>query len=256
MRIGMIGVGSLGGTLARVLASAGHTLRVANSKGAEAVRAFAEEIGAEPADANGAVEDVEMVILSVPLSAMPGLTRVIARVPEGVPIVETANYYPEFRDERIDAIDQGQTESLWTSETLGRPVIKAFNNMYAHSLGTRGTPGQTSGRLALPVAGDDAAAKLMVMRVIESIDFEPVDAGPLAESWRQQPSTPVYCTDLAAEETRRALACADRDEAVAKRSSLAAQYAELGENPSHEQLVQSNRRTFATSGMLQIGERS
>jgi predicted dinucleotide-binding enzyme len=69
MKIGIIGIGYTGGTLARKIGSAGHKVRVANSKGADAVRPFAHEIGVTAADTNGAIYGADLVILSIPLLA-------------------------------------------------------------------------------------------------------------------------------------------------------------------------------------------
>ena len=87
-------------------------------------------------------------------------------------------------------------------------MIKAFNNIYAKHLMERGRPAGTPGRIALPVAGDDAAAKAVVLRLLDELGFDGVDAGGLDESWRQQPGTPVYAQDYDAEGVRRALAAA------------------------------------------------
>jgi predicted dinucleotide-binding enzyme len=129
----------------------------------------------------------------------------------GAAIVDTGNYYPRQRDGRIDDIEAGMTENWWTGRHLGRRVIKAFNNIFADHLLRRGQPRGTPGRIALPAAGDDAAAKAKVMKVVDELGFGPVDAGGLDESWRQQPGTPVYATDLDANGVRRALAEARRD---------------------------------------------
>jgi hypothetical protein len=67
-------------------------------------------------------------------------------------------------------------------------------------------PPGTPGRIALPVAGDDAAHKRTVLRLVDELGFDPVDAGGLDDSWRQQPGTPVYGTDFDAEGVKRALA--------------------------------------------------
>jgi predicted dinucleotide-binding enzyme len=121
-------------------------------------------------------------------------------------VIDTNNYYPRQRDGRIQAIEDGLPESRYVEQQLGRPVVKAFNNIYAEHLMNLGKPSGTPGRIALPVAGDDQKAKSLVMRVVDELGFDPVDAGGLDESWRQQPATPVYTTDLDAEGVRRALA--------------------------------------------------
>jgi hypothetical protein len=90
-------------------------------------------------------------------------------------------------------------------------VIKAFNNIYAEHLRDLGRPVGTAGRIALPVAGDEDAAKAVVLRLVDELGFDGVDAGGLDESWRQQPGTPVYGTDFDAAGVRRALSQASRD---------------------------------------------
>ncbi|ALM53032.1 NADPH-dependent F420 reductase [Halomonas huangheensis] len=242
MKIGVIGIGNIGGTLARELIAAGHQVRVANSRGPDDVRPFAEEIGAEAVDTRGAVDGVGLVILAIPLSGIARLPRsLFDGVPQTVPIVTTSNYYPELGDSRIPEIDAGQVESVWVSEQLGFPVIKAFNNILAHSLANLGRPQGTEDRLAIAVAGDNAVQKRMVMGLVADIGFDPVDGGTLEESWRQQPSTPAYCCDWDAETMRKALAAAVEGEAPGKRAQLPEQFGTLGATPSHTDIVALNR---------------
>lgn len=99
----------------------------------------------------------------------------------------------------------------WVSEHLGQPVVKAFNNIYAQHLLENGVPAGTAGRIALPVAGDDPDAKAKVFALVDALGFDPVDAGPIAESWRQQPASPVYTADLDSDGVREALAKASPD---------------------------------------------
>ena len=211
MRIGVIGAGSIGGTLARYLAKLGHQVSIANSRGPESLTALATEIGATPVSAVDAATGADIVIVSIPEKAVadlpPGL---FANVPGGVVVVDTGNYYPELRDGRIDAIDRGMLDSQWVAQQIGRPVIKAFNSIYAKSLLEKGVPRGTTGRIALSVAGDSLDAKATVLRLVDDLGFDPVDGGDLDNSWRQQPGTPAYCQDLEAAALRRALAEADR----------------------------------------------
>jgi predicted dinucleotide-binding enzyme len=185
----------------------GHSVSVANSRGPETLKDLARETGAKPVTPTEAARAGELVIVTIPMKNVSKLPRnLFEGTFEGVVVVDTSNYYPRHRDGRIQAIEDGMPESRWVEQQLGRPVIKAFNNIYAEHLMNLGKPAGTPGRIALPVAGDDQKAKSVVMRIVDELGFDPVDAGGLDESWRQQPATPVYTTDLDAEGVRRALA--------------------------------------------------
>jgi hypothetical protein len=92
----------------------------------------------------------------------------------------------------------------------GISVVKALNTIRPASLASLGKPGGTARRAAIPVAGDDPAAKSVVLELANQMGFDGLDAGPLTESWRQQPGTPVYTTDLPLDAARQALADAAR----------------------------------------------
>jgi predicted dinucleotide-binding enzyme len=124
-----------------------------------------------------------------------------------------------LRDGLAQGIENGVPESRWVEKNLGRQVIKAFNNIYAEHLLERGKPAGTPGRIALPVAGDDPGAKAVVMSLVDQLGFDPVDAGNLDTSWRQQPGTPVYATDYDVEGVRRALSEATPDRTVEWRAT-------------------------------------
>jgi predicted dinucleotide-binding enzyme len=212
MKIGIIGAGHIGGTLTRRLAALGHEVRVANSRGPDSLADLARETGARAVDVRGAVRDADLVVVTIPLRKVPDLPRdLFAGAAPDLVVVDTNNYYPRQRDGRIDAIEGGTPESRWVEQHLGRKVVKAFNNIYAQHLLEKGQPPGSSGRIALPVAGDDAAAKAVVMKLIDAMGFDPVDAGSIDESWRQQPGTPVYGKDYDAAGVRRALAEAPRE---------------------------------------------
>lgn len=207
MRIGIIGAGNIGGTLTRRLTALGHTVSVANSRGPETLKDLAQETGAKPVTVTDAARAGELVIVTIPMKNLSQLPRNLFQGTfENVVVVDTNNYYPRQRDGRIQAIEGGLPESRYVEQQLGRPVIKAFNNIYAEHLMKLGKPAGTKGRVALPVAGDDENAKSLVMKIVGELGFDPVDAGGLDESWRQQPGTPVYTTDHDSEGVRRALA--------------------------------------------------
>jgi len=211
MKIGIIGAGQIGGTLTRRLTKVGHEVYVANSRGPASLAALAKETGATAVEVGQAARAGEVVVVTIPEGKIPDLPKdLFAGVSKDTVIVDTGNYYPRERDGRIAGIEAGMTESRWVASQLGRPVVKAFNNIYAKHLLELGRPAGSPGRFALPVAGDEARAKQIVMRLVDELGFDPVDAGGLDESWRQQPGTPVYGPDLDAEGVRRALAQAGK----------------------------------------------
>jgi predicted dinucleotide-binding enzyme len=210
MRIGIIGAGNIGGTLARHLIKLEHQVSIANSRGPESLTGLAAEIGATPVSVVDAVSVGGLVIIAIPTKAVADLPGLFANVPSRVVVIDTGNYHPELRDGRIDAIDRGMPDSQWVAQQLGRPVIKAFNTIVAKSLLTKGVPRGTVGRIALPVAGESPEAKAAVLRLVDELGFDAVDGGDLDSSWRQQPGTPAYCRDLEAGALRRALAEAER----------------------------------------------
>jgi len=212
MKIGIIGAGNIGGALTRRFRALGHKVFVANSRGPDTLADLAAETGATPATVEQAAQAGDVVIVTIPLKNIPSLPAgLFAKTPKNVVVVDTGNYYPQQRDGRIDGIEDGMTESRWVAHQLGRPVVKAFNNIYAEHLYKLGRPKGGPGRIALPVAGDDPTAKAVVLSLIDELGFDSVDAGGLDESWRQQPATPVYATDLDANGVRRALAKASKE---------------------------------------------
>lgn len=209
MRIAIIGTGNIGGTLTRRLTQLGHLVSIANSRGPQSLRDLAAETGAHPGTVSEVVQDAEIIIVTIPEKNIPQLPAdLFAAVPADVVVIDTGNYYPKQRDGRIEAIENGVPESRWVEMQLGRPVVKVFNNIYAKHLLEKGLPPGTPGRIALPVAGDVAAAKAKVIQLVEELGFDAVDAGGIDESWRQQPGTPCYTTDLDLQGLSRALSAA------------------------------------------------
>jgi predicted dinucleotide-binding enzyme len=210
MKIGIIGAGAIGGTLTRRLTSLGHEVFVANSRGAATLKDLAAETGATAVYTREAARIGEIVIITIPQGRVTELPKdIFWDAPRDTVIVDTGNYYPQQRDGRIALIERGLTESQWVAQQIGRPVIKAFNNIYWKHLLGKGAPPGANERIALPVSGDDAIAKSVILDLIDALGFDAVDAGPLKESWRQQPGTPAYGTDLDAQNLRHALSIAD-----------------------------------------------
>jgi 8-hydroxy-5-deazaflavin:NADPH oxidoreductase len=220
MEIGIIGAGHIGGSLTRRLAGLGHAVRVSNSRAPETLADLAAETGATAVWAGQAATDADLVIVSIPEKNVVDLAPgIVAGAKPGAPVIETNNYYPRERDGLIAEIEAGTPESVWVSEQLGVPVFKVFNGIFWKHLLEGGRSRGSAGRIALPIAGGDAAGKQIVSDLVDELGFDPVDGGTLAESWRQQPGTPVYGADLDAEGVIQALAAASPERQDAFRAA-------------------------------------
>jgi len=210
MKIGILGTGNIGKTLVTRLSQAGHDVKVANSRGPETIDAELLSSGARAVTTEDALADVEVVILSIPFNRLSSIAPLIGGLPEETVVIDTSNYYP-FRDEKIEAIELGQVESLWVTEQIGRRVAKAWNAIGSASLAKKAKPAGASDRIAIPVAADRDHDREVTMSLVNDTGLDAVDAGSLADSWRQQPGAPVYCTDLSSAEIDTALKAAERD---------------------------------------------
>jgi 8-hydroxy-5-deazaflavin:NADPH oxidoreductase len=192
--IGFIGSGMIGGTVARLCVARGYEVVLSNSRGPDTLKALVAELGpsATAATRDEAAAEGDYVVVSIPVKAFPS-------VPPGplagTPVLDTCNYYPQ-RDGHLAELDDGSLTSsgLLQRDLPGARVVKVFNNIFFKHLQSLARPGSTAGRSALPIAGDDEDAKAAVTMFLDWIGYDAVDAGPVAESWRQEPGTPVYGT--------------------------------------------------------------
>jgi len=246
MKIGLVGAGHIGTTLARTLAAAGHDVKVANSRGPDSVAAKVLETGARAVTVEGALADVDVAILSIPQVAFAGVRDLVAALPDETVVIDTSNYFPQ-RDGENTAIEAGQVESEWVSAYFGRPITKAWNaigtDSFKHRPQLKGHPD----RVAVPVAGDRARDREIGIALMNDTGFDGFDAGPLAESWRQQPGSPVYCTDLTYDEVAPALAAAERDRLPKRRDLSVLVFGERlggGVSPDWQSGVKISRALF------------
>ena len=190
--IGFIGSGMIGGTVARLSVVAGHNVVMSNSRGPETLRELVAELGplATAATAGQAAEAGDLVVVSIPVRAVGDVP---AKPLAGKPVLDTGNYYPQ-RDGQVEVLDNGALTSsgLLQHHLPDAHVVKVFNNIYYKHLESLTRPSGASDRTALPIAGDDAAAKAAVTAYLDSIGYDAVDGETLADSWRQEPNTPVY----------------------------------------------------------------
>jgi 8-hydroxy-5-deazaflavin:NADPH oxidoreductase len=244
MKIGIIGIGAVGSVLARKLSAAGHEVKVTSTAKPSELALKAKELNAIPATIEAVVKDVTVIILSVPLAAISKLPKdLFKQIPDDVAIIDTTNYNP-FRDGEIEEINNGKIESEWVSQQIGKPVVKAFSNQLANTLDNLGKPTGDENRIAMAIAGDDKNAKEKVIRLIDDVGFAAVDTGNLSQSWRQQPGTPAFCTELNATDTKQALSAAIKENATQIRDVFINKMMELAIQPSHQEIIAFSRSLF------------
>jgi hypothetical protein len=201
MRIGIIGAGHIGGTLAEHFARVGHEVAISNSRGPDTLRDLVTRLGerAQATTATDAARFGELVVVSVPLGRYRELPTAGF---DGKVVIDTSNYYPN-RDGHLEELDTDHTTSseLLQEHLAGARVVKAFNAMNGERLRDLGRPSGDPARIGIPISGDYADTKRTVAELIDQIGFEAVDAGTLAEGGRKhQPGTPVYGADLTPDE--------------------------------------------------------
>jgi predicted dinucleotide-binding enzyme len=208
--IGLIGAGNIGSQIARLAIASGYDVVLSNSRGSETLSGLVAELGpnARAGTAIDAAKAGDIVVVTIPLK---NIRQVPVEPLAGKIVIDTNNYYPQ-RDGQIPELDN---ESTTTAELLQAhvpksKVVKAFNHIYAAQLTTDGRPAGTKGRRALVIAGDDAAAKATVTKLLDQFGYDTVDAGPLKEGWRIQRDTPGYGPRRTAGELKQDLATAKR----------------------------------------------
>jgi predicted dinucleotide-binding enzyme len=205
MKIGIIGAGNIGATAARLFVGAGHEIAISNSRGPDSLRTLAGELGsrAQAMTVSDAARFGEVILLAVPWRSPEALPA--PEFLKGKIVIDAMNpYRPDFTIEDLGS----STSSEETAKRLpGARLVKAFNTIYYQHLASRGRAGlPVEQRHAIFVAGDDADAKRVVMRLIEEIGFAPVDTGSLREGGRiQQPGSAIYNQPMTGQEAKAAL---------------------------------------------------
>jgi predicted dinucleotide-binding enzyme len=250
MKIGIIGAGQIGSTLIRQYSKAGHSVKMTNSSGSDKLKNLALETGASAVNLTDVVTDVDVVVISIPLIAILKLPHhLFNNNSANITIIDTSNYYP-IRDGTIKEIENGMIESVWVSNQLQQPVIKAYNSILAGSLVQAGLPKDSASRIALPISGDDKKSKDLVATLINDSGFDSLDVGSLQDSWRQQPGSPVYCTDLTLTQLKKLITKAKR-ESLPGRRDTALNFI-LKQKPEHwmdwwKDCVKNNRIIFESN---------
>ena len=208
MKIGIIGAGYVGRALAGAAVKQGHLVMISNSRGPQTLFSDSFMLGCKVGTTEEAARFGELVIVAI---TMKHYKSVPVEAVAGKVVIDTNNYYPS-RDEAIEELDSKRTTSseMLAAHLPTSKVVKAFNAIMMTHLERDAQPPGSVDRRALPLAGDDAAAKKIVAALYDQLGYDPVDVGPLAEGWRFQPDTPVYCVGLNSEWIQQALAAAVR----------------------------------------------
>ncbi|KAJ4854322.1 NADP oxidoreductase coenzyme f420-dependent domain-containing protein [Trichoderma breve] len=216
-QIAIIGAGVVGTALATQLIHAGNSVSISNSRGPESLRDVERTTGAKAMDTKRAVSEADVVILAIPMSGILPLQPLLQSSlrPDTI-LIDACNYYPT-RDGNIQPLDEGVVESVWMSKTFSHPVVKALNNIVALNIASSSKTKGSPKRVALPVSGEDDKSVAVVMELVEAMGFDAFNAGQLADSWRQQPGQPAYCTEPNLKELVSLLSSANRDGVSAKR---------------------------------------
>src|ERR1700745_1084147 len=243
MNIGVIGTGDIGAVIVMKLRNAGYAMKMANARGPESLKDLAAKTGAIPVSVKEVVQDVDILFLVLPQKAFPVLPKgLLNKTKIETIVIDVGNYY-SWRDGRIDEIESGLTDSAWVEKQIGRPVIKVLNSIGSKSLAGAGRLHGSRDRVALPISGDNPKAKETVAQLIDRIGFDSVDAGTIAESWRQHPGSPVYCVNPTKEELQQGLKNVDRSSLVTNKEKGTKAYRAV-ENADYQKQANAFRSLF------------
>jgi predicted dinucleotide-binding enzyme len=204
LKIGVIGAGRIGGTLASLWAKAGHEVLV-SSRHPERLQELARSLG--PKGKSGTPREAavfgEVVLVSVPYGALPQIGRDLAKELAGKIVLDTGNPYPE-RDGDMAHEARRKGTGIASAEFLpGVRLVRAFNAISFRDL--RSEAHRSGKRVAIPIAGDDEEALRVAARLVKDAGFEPVVVGPLARARLFDVGTTVYTQLLTADELRARL---------------------------------------------------
>ena len=209
MKIGIIGAGMIGSTVARLWLDAGHEVKIA-SRHPEELQGLARELGARasagtPAEA---AEFGDVVMITVPLAATAALAREIAPLLSGKVVLDTGNAYPQRdKEAAADAMRHPQGSAAWAAAMFpGARWVKAFNSVYFKTLESEAH--RSGERVGIPLASDDRAALEVAAQLVRDAGFDPVVVGPLARGKEFEPGTKVYNTGMTGNDVRKALSLA------------------------------------------------
>jgi 8-hydroxy-5-deazaflavin:NADPH oxidoreductase len=192
MKIGIIGSGNIGGTVAQLFAGAGHQVAISNSRGPQSLRDFEKSSysNIKAMTIEEAIAFGDVILLAIPWIKRQDLPS--SGLLNGKIVIDAMN--PYSKNFEVINLEPSSSSEEVAKQLNGARIIKAFNTMYFEHLKTKGnTKLPKENRIVLFIAGDDAQAKSIVSKLIDEIGFMPVDTGSLTEGGRkQQPGSEIY----------------------------------------------------------------
>jgi predicted dinucleotide-binding enzyme len=204
MRIGIIGAGMIGSTVAKLWVAAGHEVRIA-SRHPEQLQPLVKELGsrASVGTPQEAAAFGEVIMLTVPLAAVGGIAHELAPSLSGKIVLDTGNAY-ERRDGDVagEATKHAGGSAAWAAAKFpGARWVKAFNTVYFKVLESEAH--RKGDHVGIPLAGDDAGALQTAAQLVRDAGFDPVIVGPLARGKEFEPGTKPYNTGMSGPELRK-----------------------------------------------------
>jgi len=204
LKIGIIGTGHIGGTLAKLWVAAGHEVLI-SSRHPEQLRPLAQSLGpkARVGTPREAALFGDVVLESVPYGALPQLGQDLKAELAGKIVLDTANPYPQRDGDMALEVRRVGTGVASPRYLPGVRLVRAFNAINSDDLAKDAhRAGQP---IAIPLAGDDAEALAVAQRLVRDAGFEPVVVGPLSRAHEFDVGTPVYTRLMTASQLRQAL---------------------------------------------------
>jgi 8-hydroxy-5-deazaflavin:NADPH oxidoreductase len=210
MRIGIVGAGMIGSTLAKLWVEAGHEVRLA-SRHPDALQPLVNKLGARtsagtPAEA---AQFGDVVTLTVPLKAVPELARELGPLLAGKVVLDTGNAYRQ-RDGDVarQATSHPQGSAGWDAAMFPKARwVKAFNTVYYKTLEKEAH--RDGDRVGIPLASDDRDAAETAAGLVHDAGFDPVIVGGLARGREFEPDTRPYNSGMSGQELRRSFSTRD-----------------------------------------------
>lgn len=204
LKIGIIGAGKIGGTLAALWVKAGHEVLI-SSRHPEELKPLAQSLGAKAhvGTPREAAMFSDVVLISIPYGALPQVGKDLAHELAGKIILDTGNPYPE-RDGDMALEARRKGTGVASAQYLpGVRLVRAFNAISYKDLA--GQAHRAGEPVAIPLAGDDSRALAVASQLVKDAGFEPVVVGPLSSAKLFDVGTPVYVQLLTAKQLRQRL---------------------------------------------------